>query len=97
MPAGHTPQRDQCLFAGRSHAAIPLPWCRAAATEFTVATLGPLPPTAGTGGHVTPVICVAAYLAESFRSRCQQPSDGVQWNPYIRSFAMVPSGGFTSW
>ena len=28
---------------------------------------------------------------------CQQPNDGVQWNPYIRNFAMVPSGGFTSW
>ena len=53
--------------------------------------------TAGAGGHVTPVICVAAYRAESFRSRCQQPNDGVQWNPYVRSFAMVPSGGFTSW
>lgn len=37
-------------------------------------------------GHVTPVICVAAYRAESFRSRCQQPSDGVQREPCRSGF-----------
>ena len=45
---------------------------------LTVATLGPAGATGATSGQRTPVICVAAYRAESLRSRCQQPSDGVQ-------------------
>jgi len=78
MAARHPPQSVQRDCARRRHAAkperIPVPL----ATVLTVAILGSTEATGATSGQLTPVICVAAYRAESLRRRCQHAREGVQ-------------------
>lgn len=78
MAARHPPQSVQRDCARRRHAAKPERTPVPLATVLTVAILGSNEATGATSGQLTPVICVAAYRAESLRRRCQHAREGVQ-------------------
>ena len=97
MAARHLLQGLQRDCACRRHAAKPERTPFPLVTVLTVATLGPADVAGAASGQLTPVIRVAAYRAESLRRRCQHPSEGVQWNPWVFSLPMVSGDGLTSW